>query len=250
MTTRNREVRPRLAAIQRHLRGVKGRLLWVFVAFGVGSSLTWYFRTTVLGWLLLPAHGQLSASGRPIFTSPTEMFSLTVHLAIVGGVVLASPMLVWQVFRLLRPLLNKRQARFVSIFLPATLVCFLGGSAFAYFVILPTGLRFLLQFGTDVADPMIRLSEYMTIALAMLFWLGVGFELPLAMFLLVKMRIVAYKRLKSFRRYVPVAAAILAMIITPTGDLVNSLLVSVPIWVLYEVGLLLAWTVRQKQRRA
>ena len=248
MTTPNRGATPRLKALLRHLRSVKRRLLWVFIAFGVGSSLTWYFRTTVLGWLLLPAGGQLSATGRPVFTNPTEMFSLVVGLAIKGGLVVAVPVLVWQVFLFLRPLLSKRQGRFVAIFLPAVFVCFLGGTAFAYFVILPTGLRFLLGFGTDVADPLIRITEYTDLALALLFWLGVVFELPLVMFLLVKMRVVAYQRLKSFRKYVPLAAFILSALITPTVDIVNSTLVALPLIVLYEVGVILAWTVRQKQR--
>ena len=218
MATRNRELTPRLAALLRHLRGVKGRLLWVVVAFGLGASLTWYFRTTVIGWLLLPAHGQLSASGRPIFTNPTEMFGLVIGLAIKGGFVVAAPVLVYQLFMFLRPLLSKRQGRFVAIFLSAVFVCFLIGSAFAYFVMLPTGLRFLLQFGTDVADPMIRLTEYIDLTLTMLLWLGVVFELPLAMFLLAKMRIVSYQRIKSFRRYVPLTAFILGAIITPTFE--------------------------------
>lgn len=221
----------------------------MFIAFGVGSSLTWYFRTTVIGWLLLPAGVGLSATGRPIFTTPTEMFSLMVELTIKGGVVVAAPVLVYQVFLFLRPLLSKKQGRFIAIFLPAVFVCFLGGAAFAYFVILPAGLRFLLQFGTDVADPMIRLTEYMTLALAMLFWLGVVFELPLAMFLLVKMRMVSYQRIKRFRRYVPVAAFILGAVITPTFDFVNSTLVAVPIVLLYELGILLAWLARPKVKR-
>ena len=249
MRTRSLEVRPRLAALQRHLGGVKRRVLFVLVAFGLGSSLTWYYRKTVITWLLLPAQGQLSATGRPVFTSPTEMFSLTVHLAIVGGCVVAAPVLVFHVFRFLRPLLSKKQRRSVAIFLPAVFVCFLGGAAFAYFVILPTSLRFLLGFGTDAADPMIRITEYMDIAQAMLFWLGIVFELPLAMFLVVKLRLVSYQRIKGFRRYVPLAAFILSAVITPTVDLINSTLVAVPIIVLYETGIILAWMARPRQKK-
>ena len=247
MTTRTREIKLRFAAIQRHLRGVKRRLLWVFLALGLGSSLTWYFRKTVILWLLAPAGGQLSATGRPVFTSPTDMMSLTVHLAIVGGCVVAAPVLVFHVFQFLRPLLSKKQGRSVAIFLPAAFVCFLCGTAFAYFVILPAGLQFLLQFGTDIADPMIRITEYMDIALAMLFWLGVIFELPLAMFLLVRLRVVTYQRLKSFSPYVPVTAFLLSAVITPTLEILNSTLIALPIIALYTVGVLLAWTVRQKQ---
>ena len=241
------EVAPRLTAIQRHLRGVKKRVLWVFVGFGLGSSLTWYFQKTVSGWLLDPAHGQLSATGQPIFTSPTDMFSLIARLALVGGAVVAAPVLVFQVVRLLDSLMSRQQRRFVAIFLPAVFVCFLAGTAYAYFVLLPTGLSFLLQFGTDTAIPMIQITEYMDFALAMLFWLGVIFELPLAMFLLARLRLVGYQRVKRFRRYVPYAAIIFSILLTPTIDYVNMALVAVPIVLLFELGAMLAWIVRPRQ---
>ena len=240
---------PRIEALRRHLRGVKQRILWVFLAFGVGSGLTWYYRKIVIGWLLLPGGGQLSATGRPVFTNPTDMFSVSIHLMMLGGVVVAFPVLVYHVFRFLRPLLNKQQGRFVAIFLPAGFVFFLAGTAFAYFVVLPTGLRFLLKFDLDIADPMIRITEYMDLALAMLFWLGIVFELPLAMFLAVKMRLVTYRRVKSFSRYVPFAAFILSAVITPTFDAINQTLVAVPIILLFGVGVFLAWLARPKPRK-
>ena len=86
------------------------------------------------------------------------MFSLSVNLAMKGGVIAAFPVLVYNVFSLLSPLLNKQQRRFVVLFLPMGFVFYLAGVAFAYFVLLPTGLRFLLHFGTDGATPMIRIS--------------------------------------------------------------------------------------------
>ena len=235
------EASPRLGKIRKHLRGVKRRLLYVFLAFGIGASLTWYFRTVVMLWLLAPAREQLSPTGQPIFTSPTEMFSLTIGLAIKGGLVVGFPVLTYHVARFLSPLLSKRQRHFLVLFLPASLLCYLAGIAFAYFVLLPTGLQFLLHFGTEVAVPMIRISEYMTLVFAMLFWLGVVFELPLIMMMLVKLRIVSYQQLKRLRRYVPAMAFILSAIITPTFDIINQTLVAVPIILLYEVGLVLSW---------
>lgn len=222
------------------------RLLWVFVAFGLGASLTWYYQEAVFRWLLAPARGHLSETGQPIFTSPTEMMAVTTNLAVLGGVVVAFPVLVYHVARFLNPIMSPRCRKFVIVFLPASLACYLAGVAFAYWVLLPTGLTFLLQFGSDVAVPMIRISEYMSLVQAMLFWLGVVFELPLAMFLAVKFRLVSYKRLKRLRVYVPITALFLSMIITPTTDWVNQGLVAVPIVVLYEVGMVLAFLARPR----
>ena len=225
---------------------MRRRLLWVFVALGVGASLTWYFRTTIFLWLLAPAGDQLSGTGQPIFTGPTEMFSVTVGLVVKGGIVTAFPVLAYNVYRLLSPLLDQEKKRLVIIFAALGFVLYLAGVAFAYWVLLPTGLKFLLAFGTDIATPMIRISEYMDMAMAMIFWLGVVFELPLVMLLLAKLRLVSYKDFKKVRRYVPMMAFILSAIITPTFDVVNQTLVAVPLVALFEVGVLLAWIARPK----
>ena len=235
------------SAIHRFARRVRIRLLWVFVAYGVGASFTWYFRATIFGLLFAPVKGDLSPWGLPIFTSPSEMMGTTIHLAIMGGLVTAFPVTTISVYQLVSPLLSRRQRRFVALFLPAVFVCFLGGAAFAYFVMLPVGLKFLLSFGEGIAVPLIRITEYMSLVTAILFWLGVVFELPPVMFMLTKMRLVRYERFRRFRRYVPAAAFILSALLTPSFDIVNQTLVAIPIILLFEVGLFLSWLARPKE---
>ena len=224
-------------------RRIRIRLFWVLITFGAGTGGTWYFREAVFGLLLAPAGGNLSpfGDGLPIFTSPTAMMGATIQLAIRGGVIAALPVLTLSVYTLFSSLIPPQQRRFLVIFLPATVLSFFLGAAFAYFVMLPTGLQFLLNFGTGVAVPLIVLDEYIALLTAMIFWLGVVFELPIAMFLLAKMRIISYLRLRGLRKYVPVAAFVLSAIITPTFDVVNQTLLAVPIIVLYELGLFLSW---------
>ena len=224
-------------------RRIRIRLFWVLITFGAGAGGTWYFREAVFGLLLAPAGGNLSpfGDGLPIFTSPTAMMGATIQLAIRGGVIAALPVLTLSVYTLFSALIPPQQRRFLVIFLPATVLSFFLGAAFAYFVMLPTGLQFLLNFGTGVAVPLIVLDEYIALLTAMIFWLGVVFELPIAMFLLAKMRIISYLRLRGLRKYVPVAAFVLSAIITPTFDVVNQTLLAVPIIVLYELGLFLSW---------
>jgi len=224
-------------------RRIRIRLFWVLLTFGAGAGATWYYREVVFGLLLAPAGGNLSPfeGNLPIFTSPTSMMGATIQLAIRGGVIAALPVLVVSVYTLFSSLVPPQQRRFLVIFLPATVLSFLLGAAFAYWVLLPTGLQFLLNFGTGVAVPVIVLDEYIALLTAMVFWLGVVFELPIAMYLLAKMQIISYLRLRGLRKYVPVAAFILSAIITPTFDVVNQTLLAVPIILLYEVGLFLSW---------
>ncbi len=199
--------------------------------------------------LFAPAKGGLSPyGGLPIFTSPTEMMGATIHLAMNGGLVVAFPVATIGVYQLVSPLLGRRRRRFVILFLPALFACYLGGVAFAYFVMLPVGFNFLLHFGTSIAVPLISITEYMGLVTAMLFWLGVVFELPLVMFLLTKLRLVRYERFWRFQRYVPGAAFILGAILTPSSDPVSSTIVALPIILLYEVGLFLSWLARPKEK--
>ena len=224
-------------------RRIRIRLFWILLTFGAGAGATWYYREAVFGLLLAPAGGNLSPfeGNLPIFTSPTAMMGATIQLAIRGGIITALPVIIVSVYTLFSSLVPPQQRRFLVIFLPATVLSFLLGAGFAYWILLPTGLKFLLNFGTGVAVPVIVLSEYIDLLTAMIFWLGVVFELPIAMYLLAKMQIVSYLRLRGLRKYVPVSAFILSAIITPTFDVVNQTLLAVPIILLYEVGLFLSW---------
>ena len=177
------------------------------------------------------------------------MFSLTFDMVLKGGAVAAFPVLVYNLYALLlRPFLDAQRRRTVLLFFGLITLFYFSGTAFAYFVMLPTGLGFLLQFGTDIATPMIEITKYMELMLAMLFWTGLVFEIPIVMLMLAKLRLVSHKGFAKVRVYVPIAAVFLAMIITPTPDAVNMLLVAGPIWLLYEVGIKLAWLARPKAR--
>ena len=232
---------------QRLGRRVKRRLLWTFIAFGVAASSTWYFREAVFRLLFAPAGGNLSPyGGLPIFASPSEMMGATIHLAMQGGLIAATPVATVSVYQLLRPLLSRKLRLFCTIFLPAAFVCYIGGAAFAYFVLLPVGLKFLLRFGNGLAVPLINVTEYMALVTAMLFWLGVVFELPLAMFLLTKLQLVSLKRFQQAHKYVPAAAFVLSAILTPTFDVFNQTMVAIPIVLLFEVGLFMSWLASPK----
>ena len=221
---------------------IRRRLFLVLITFGAGAAATWYYREAVFNLLIAPSGGNLSPfAGMPVYNSPTAMMGATIQLAMRGGAIAALPVLAVSVYTLFSPLIPPQQRRFLVIFLPATVLCFLCGAAFAYWVLLPTGLKFLLNFGSGVAVPVIDISEYLNLLVAMMFWLGVVFELPIAMFLLAKLRIISYLRLRGLRKYVPVTAFILSAIITPTFDIVNQTLLAVPIIILYELGLFLSW---------
>ncbi len=232
----------RVSAFRRFGNRLRRRLLFVFLAFGIGAASTWNWKQEIFELLLVPADGMLSPfGGGPVFTGPTTMMGATISLALRGGILASLPVTVISFYTLLRPLFPDAQHRFIILFVPTTILCFLLGGSFAYFVMLPAGLKFLLNFGSGVATPLITIDQYLDLMFAMMFWLGVVFEMPVAMYLLAKTKIVSYRKMTSLRKFVPVTAFILAAIITPTFDVLNQTMVAVPIILLYEVGLFVAW---------
>jgi len=221
---------------------MRRRLIWTFLAFGIGAGSTFYYNAAVFGFLLAPAGDNLSPfDGQPVFSSPVDMMGATISLAIRGGTVLALPVLVTGILTLLRPWVRTRYWWFLTIFTVLTVACFLTGAAFVYLVMLPVSLGFLLSFGDGIAVPLIRLDKYVELISSLMLWVGLVFELPIAMYLLVKFRILSYQKLRRFRKFVPPTAIILAGIITPTFDGFNQVMVALPMWLLYEVGLFTSW---------
>src|SRR3990167_17198 len=232
---------PTRGAVQQFARRVKWHVASWIVAFGAGAGVTWSYSREIFRFLYVPADGNLSPYGLPVFTVPTETMDAVFSLALKGGAVVAAPGVVFGIYRLVRPRMGKGQRRVLTVFFPGMGLFYVGGAAFAYYVMLPIGLHFLLNFGTDIAVPMITISAYMSLVTALVFWLGVIFEIPLVMFLLAKLRAVRREQFGKLRKFVPIAALFLGMIITPTTDWLNQLLVAGPIVALYEVGLFLAW---------
>jgi sec-independent protein translocase protein TatC len=150
------------------------------------------------------------------------------------------PILVYQLFRFLAPGLTKTERRWILVSLPAVSGFFIAGVLFCYFIVLPSALNFLLNFGssTIVVNPTI--SEFISFVTTFLLAVGVAFETPVIVFLLSKLGIATPKRLSRFRRWFYVLAFIIAAIITPTPDPVNQTIVAIPIIVLYELGILFA----------
>jgi sec-independent protein translocase protein TatC len=213
-----------------------------------GTGVSVAFFEPIVEILLLPAQGRLSsAGGGPIYTELTELLGITVKIALLGGLVLALPVIAYQLIMFVGPGLTPRERRYAFAVFPGALVSFAGGVAFAFFVVLPPSLRFLLTYGSGIAAPMIRISNYISLVVTMLFWMGLVFETPLIMFLLSKLGVVSARTLARGRRYIVVLAFVLGAIVTPTFDPLNQALMAAPLIVLYELGI---WLARLGQWRA
>ena len=243
-------MRDRELSLFEHLGELRRRLLVAVVALLIGSGVAFAFFRQIIRWLVRPAQELSGGDGSLIFTEVTEMLATSVQVSLVGGVVLASPVILYQVVMFAAPALTSKERRYLLAFLPGVLLAFASGVAFGYFILAPPALHFLLTFGADVATPMIRVSNIVNLMIRLLFWLGMAFETPLVMYLLAQLGIVSARAFSRFRRYWVVVAFLIAAIITPTIDPVNQALVAVPLLGLYEVGVLLAWVAGRRRRQA
>jgi sec-independent protein translocase protein TatC len=225
--------------LREHLDELRKRLMFISLFLVIGVVAAFVFRDYIMEFLLEPG-GFDERGEKPIATEVLETVSVMFKVSFMVGFVASLPVILYQLVRFVSPGLTGREKAYLYLFLPGVLVAFAGGAAFAYLVLLPPALEFLFEFGGGIVDPETRISSYISVVTALMFWMGVVFQLPLVLFALARFGIVTPRFLSRFRRFAIVLAFIAAAIITPTFDPVNQTLVAVPIIILYEIGIVLA----------
>ena len=227
------EERP--ASIIEHLEELRDRLIKSVIALTVTTLLSFVFAKQFLQLLIAPM-----GATPPVSSSPTTNIVVFTKVALISGVVLAMPVLVYQLIRFIAPGLTRQEKRYLYFVVPGATLSFVVGIAFAYFVMLPTAIPFLKGFLGDIIQPNWFVDKYISFITSLLFWVGLSFETPLLIFFLAKLGIVTPAALSSNRKYAVLVIAVLSAVITPTPDPFNMILVMAPLILLYEIGILLA----------
>jgi sec-independent protein translocase protein TatC len=221
--------------LMEHLKELRDRLIRAFIALFVATGISFIFAKQVLEFLIAPMGDTL-----PQALKPTEVLGNYMKVALICGVAIAMPVIVYQIGRFVAPGLTKQERRYLFILVPGATISFLGGVAFAYFVMMPAAIPFLLGFLSDVVEQRWAIGEYLSFVTSLLFWIGLAFELPLFVYFLAKIGLVNAEMLSRNRKYALVGIAVLSAVITPTVDPLNMALVMGPLIVLYELGVILA----------
>ncbi|OFW62168.1 MAG: twin arginine-targeting protein translocase TatC [Actinobacteria bacterium RBG_16_64_13] len=181
----------------------------------------------------------------------TEAFMSVLKVSIYAGLIVSLPFILYQFWGFVMPGLYENEKRSVVPYVASTTALFLGGVAFAYFVVLPVGLRFMVGYGADIFNQLLQAERYINFVSMFLLAFGVVFELPLVMMLLAWAGIVDYVRMRKVRKYAILVEAVVAMIFTPSQDPLSMALMLIPLMILYEFGIWLARIVaRRKAKRA
>jgi len=232
-----------------HLEELRWRILYSLAAIIVGTLAGWWVvqHFDVIGLLMRPI-APLLPGGRLLFTSPTDPFFIVLKLAFAVGLVVASPVVIYQIWAFLAPALYDREKRLIVPALTVGVVLFLAGAAAAYLWVLPRALRVLLSLQREDLAPIITADKYFGVAAPFILGFGIVTELPLVITILASLGLVTPQFLARNRRYALVISAVVAALLSPP-DAASMLLMLLPLVLLYEVGILCAWVVtRQAQR--
>jgi sec-independent protein translocase protein TatC len=219
----------------------------IVVCFGVAVAFWKY-----LHWaLMLPVRELLPEGSFTMYSGVFGPIFYMLKLGLIGGLIAASPVIFWQLWWFIAPGLYPKEKRMAIPFVVATTLFFLGGAAFCYFIILPFMAAYSIGQMTEEAQMLLELGRYLGNATMFILAFGLVFETPVLVFLLVSLGVVTPKSLGRARKYVLLASFVIAAIITPSADPVNQTIVGLPLYVMYEIGLLTSYLfVKRRKKRA
>ncbi len=233
-------------SILKHLEELRRVLIVSFISIIPTSAVGWYFRLQILKLLTKPVdkmHYKL------VYIGPTEAFVANIQLAIMAGVILASPIIIWQIWSFVAPALKQKEKKSALVVIPVSMLLFVGGVVFGYFTVFNFGIEFLLGFGGESLAPMLSLSKYLSFAFWFLLPFGLIFEMPLVILFLTRIGIVTPEFLAKNRRYAILLIFIISAVVTPTTDMLSQFAMGGPMYILYEISIWLSRFMKVKRNQ-
>lgn len=228
-------------ALWEHLDDLRKALIRVIIVLGLVTAVTYNYAEKLLYWLEKPLLDALPQEHRKLyFTGITDKFFVYLKASIYAAIAVGVPYLLWEIWRFVSPGLYSKERKLVLPFIFLGSLFFFLGCVFGYTVVIPYGYQFLVNFAPSASEvPLITLSDYFTVTLQLIMMMGIVFELPVVLMLLAKFGLIPQGFLSKFRGHAYVALAVVAGVVTPTPDAFTMLLVMVPLFILYEISIIL-----------
>ena len=234
-----------------HLGELRDRLVKVAVAVALGAMISWFLYPQIFDILLDPYCDLQGASVddcRLLQTEPLEGFSVRLKVAGYGGIALAMPVILWQIWRFITPGLHSHEKKYAIPFVVSALLLFILGASLAYYT-LPRALDFLVNIGGENLQTQFRPAPYFQLITYMMLAFGAGFEFPVILVFLQLAGVVTSKNLRSVRRYAIVGVVVLVAVLTPSGDPYSLGILSIPMILFYEAAILIGALLTRKRRK-
>lgn len=230
-----------------HLEELRTRIINMLIAVGIAFAACWTFSDNIFRLVSEPIE---EAAGPLNFMSVTEPFNLTVKIAFIASLFVASPFIMAQIWLFVSPGLYKHERRYALPFIISSSLLFMTGGCFGYFVAFPYALQFLVGWGRSLGmNPVISAKEYFDLFIMVELGLGIVFEIPAVIFILSRIGLVTPWFLLKNLKYAVLLAFIAAAIITPTSDIPNMMIMAVPMILLYLLGVIVAFLFGKKRTK-
>jgi sec-independent protein translocase protein TatC len=241
-------------SLMEHLTELRDRLIKIALAVVIGMVISFILYPQIFDFLLGPykdiaTKNNSLGDGKLLILDPLEGFGVRMKLAGYGGIALAMPVILWQIWRFVTPGLYDHERRYAVPFVGSALALFVTGAGLAYYT-LPRALQFLVTIGGDNLVTAFQPSKYFTLITYMMLAFGIGFEFPILLVFLQMVGILTSKMLRQARRYAIVGICILVAVITPSGDPISMLMLSVPMVVFYEIAIIVGRVLERRRAEA
>jgi sec-independent protein translocase protein TatC len=223
--------------IMEHLAEFRKAILISVSAIGIAALVCFSYNEQLLAIVTYPL---TSIDQHLIVTGVTEAFFVKLELSFLAGFVIAFPIVSWAVWKFLKPALYVHERRYIYLLFPATILLFVTGVLFSYFGILPLVLKFFVYIAGQNLQTMFKVDQYVSFVTSFTIPFGLVFELPVVTFFLVKIGVLKAELLSKNRKYAILIIVILAGVLTPGPDPISQIMMAVPVYILYEVSILVA----------
>ena len=223
-----------------HLNELRIRITHAAVALIITTIISFIFADDLLAFLLKPYAASVPGDAALQTLRPTENIETYFRVALLAGVVLAMPVILFEFWRFIRPGLRKNEERYIFVFIPSALLLFGLGIAFSWLILAPAAINFLANFMADIFRAEWTGQEYISFVTRLLLWIGLSFQMPIVVYLLARVGLVSATTLRNNWRIAVVVIAVLAAIITPSIDPVTMLLTMAPLLALFILSIGLA----------
>ncbi len=231
-----------------HLDELRTRIIYALISLAVGAAVAFIFIQRIYDFVMRPMQEMLPAGGKLIFTEAPEAFMLYIRIGIIAGLIIASPLILWQVWLFIAPALYAKERRFAIPFvLFATIGC-VAGAAFGHYVVFPLMWKFFATFQSDIITFMPRVEDAFGLYIKMVVSMSIVFQMPTIVFFLAKMGVVTARWMLRYFKYAVLVIFIIAAVITPSADMASQMIVGVPMVALYVISIAIAWIFGKKRK--
>jgi sec-independent protein translocase protein TatC len=232
-----------------HLEELRIRIIKILVAVGICFILCYYVSDQLFEYITYPIIKNLTGGGSLVILKLQEGFFTYLKISFISAIFLTSPYSFYQIWLFVAPGLYKNEKKYVIPFVSFATLFFIGGAAFCYFIVLPFGIKFFLNYQADFVKPNISIQSYFNLVFSFVLSFGLIFELPVVMVFLAKIGLVNVEFLTKNRKYAFLLAFIVGAILTPTPDIFNQFLMAVPLIILYELSIIFVRiTIKRKSK--